>query len=143
MEHRWTGLGFAPYSQRDVDDLLTLTVSAPSNETLLLHLQTVVCLSCDLELEEAPEECSPPPELAAHRWVAMTRVPMTTDELRAWEETGDPRPFQDMPIVHGVMCALCGMTPREVVAAEEAGEDAGMDWCETRALWSWDDLQDP
>lgn len=143
MEHRWTGMGFAPYTQRDVDDLLELTTSAASNETLNLLIQSVVCLSCDLQFEDAPEDCSPPPEFAAHRWVAMTRVPMTVEEVRAWSASEDPTPFQDMPIVHGVMCALCGMTPREVVAAEELGEEAGMEWCETRALWRWEDLQDP
>lgn len=143
MEHRWTGLGFAPYAQREVDDLLALTTASASNETLSLHLQTVICLSCDLEYEDAPEECTPPPEFAAHRWIAMTRVPMTPDEVRRWSESEDPTPFEDMPIVHGVMCALCGRTPREIVAAEELGEDAGMEWCEARALWQWEDLRDP
>lgn len=143
MEHRWTGIGFAPYRQEDVDEVLALTTGAASNETLELHIRNVVCLSCDLEFGEAPEECTPPLEFAAHRWVAMTRLPMTNEEVRAWSESEDPTPFQDMPIVHGIMCALCGRTPSAVLAAEELGEDAGMEWCETRALWSWEDLRDP
>ena len=80
--HHWTGIGTAELSEEQADRWQGLDGVAET--PLALQILQVACLVCGASFLDAGAECAPATEpeerRAAHRWVSLMTLTMTTEE---------------------------------------------------------------